>query len=83
MILKEIERTEVCLMVAGACDLYTWGSGMRGMLGHKDEEDEKVPRVVESFLGRDIVMAACGVAHTMTLGGENQGFSPATPPFSQ
>ena len=39
------------------------------MLGHKDEDDERVPRVVESLLGRDIVMAACGVAHTMALGG--------------
>lgn len=39
------------------------------MLGHKDEDDEKVPRVVESLLGRDIVTAACGVAHTMALGG--------------
>lgn len=56
-------------MVTDACDLYTWGSGHRGMLGHKDEDDERVPRVVESLLGRDIVMAACGVAHTMALGG--------------
>ena len=55
---------------AGACDLYTWGSGLRGMLGHKDEDDEKFPRVVESLLGRDITMAACGVAHTMAVGGE-------------
>ena len=42
------------------------------MLGHKDGDDEKVPRVVESLLGRDIIMAACGVAHTMALGGEIQ-----------
>lgn len=41
------------------------------MLGHKDEDDERLPRVVESLLGRDITMAACGVAHTMALGGEN------------
>lgn len=39
------------------------------MLGHKDEDDERLPRVVESLLGRDITMAACGVAHTMALGG--------------
>lgn len=41
------------------------------MLGHKDEDDERLPRVVESLLGRDITMAACGVAHTMALGGEH------------
>ena len=41
------------------------------MLGHKDEFDEKLPRVVESLLGRDIVMVACGVAHTIALSGES------------
>ncbi len=40
------------------------------MLGHKDEDDEMLPRVVESLLGRDIVMLACGVYHTMALSGE-------------
>ena len=65
-----VEALTVFSMATDACDLYTWGSGLRGMLGHKDEDDERVPRVVESLLGRDIVMAACGVAHTMALGGE-------------
>ena len=55
----------------GACDLYTWGSGLRGMLGHKDEDNEKLPRVVESLLGRDISMVVCGVAHTMALSGKS------------
>ena len=50
--------------------MYTWGSGLRGMLGHKDEDNEKLPRVVESLLGRDITMVACGVAHTIALSGE-------------
>ena len=40
------------------------------MLGHKDEDNEKLPRVVESLLGRDITMVSCGVAHTMALSGE-------------
>ena len=40
------------------------------MLGHKDEDREKIPRVVESLLGRDIVMAVCGVSHTIALSGE-------------
>ena len=57
----------------GACDLYTWGSGVRGMLGHKDEDSERLPRVVEALLGRDIVMVACGAAHTMALSGERDG----------
>ena len=59
------------VFLTGACDLYTWGSGLRGMLGHKDEDNEKLPRVVESLLGRDISMVACGVAHTMALSGKS------------
>lgn len=39
------------------------------MLGHKDEDNEMLPRVVESLLGRDIGMVACGVSHTMALSG--------------
>ena len=41
------------------------------MLGHKDEDDEKLPRVVESLLGRDISMVACGVKHTIALSGQS------------
>ena len=40
------------------------------MLGHKDEDNEILPRVVESLLGRDIVTVACGVHHTIALSGE-------------
>ena len=52
-------------------DLYMWGSGGRGRLGHKDDDNELVPRIVESFLGRNIVMLACGSAHTMALSGKD------------
>ena len=45
------------------------------MLGHKDEDNERLPRVVESLLGRDISMAACGVVHTIAL-----SVSPLKPP---
>lgn len=40
------------------------------MLGHKDEDREKLPRVVESLLGKDINMAALGISHTLALSGE-------------
>lgn len=62
--------TVVHVSFLDACDLYTWGCGERGMLGHKDEDQEMLPRVVESLLGRDIVMVACGISHTIALSGE-------------
>ena len=63
--------THVYVLVLGACDLYTWGSGTRGMLGHKEEDREKLPRVVESLLGRDITMATCSSSHTLALSSES------------
>lgn len=53
-----------------ACDLYLWGGGTRGKLGHKEDEKEMCPRVVEALLGRNITMVACGMAHTMALSSE-------------
>lgn len=67
-------RTKVTVS-ENACDLYTWGSGGRGMLGHKDEDSERLPRVVESLLGRDIVMIACGISFTMALTVTGEVFS--------
>lgn len=62
-------RTTV-LVKESACDLYTWGGGGRGRLGHKEDDRELLPRVVESLLGRNITMVACGGAHTITLSSE-------------
>ena len=53
-----------------ACDLYLWGGGSRGKLGHKEDEKELWPRVVEALLGKNITMVACGMAHTMALSSE-------------
>ena len=50
-----------------ACDLYTWGDGNTGMLGHGENGEENVPRVVEALLSKDMWKATCGVTHTITL----------------
>lgn len=50
-------------------DLYMWGLGGRGRLGHKGDESEFIPRIVESFLGHSVVMLACGNGHTLALSG--------------
>ena len=48
-----------------------WGGGGRGRLGHKDDDPESQPRVVESLLGHNIAMIACGGAHTLALSGKS------------
>ena len=56
-------------MLSDACDIYTWGSSTKGTLGHGEEEEELVPRVVEALLGRDIRKLACGYEHTLAVSG--------------
>ena len=53
-----------------SCHLYLWGGGSRGKLGHKEDEKEMWPRVVEALLEKNITMVACGTAHTMALSSE-------------
>ena len=55
--------------VLDASDLYTWGDGKSGKLGHGEDTDEFNPRILEALLGRDIVGMACGSAHTITVTG--------------
>jgi len=52
-----------------ACDVYTWGASTKGTLGHGEEEEELVPRVIEALLGRDIRNIACGYEHTLAVSG--------------
>ncbi|KAG6549825.1 hypothetical protein Mapa_008806 [Marchantia paleacea] len=48
-------------------ELYTCGSGSFGQLGHGDCEERLLPCKVQSLSGRAVVMAACGMRHTLVL----------------
>ena len=50
-----------------ACDIYTWGSSFKGMLGHGEETEEITPRVVEALLGRDVRKISCGTEHMLAV----------------
>lgn len=54
-------------MLFRSCDLYTWGDGTTGMLGHGENGEENVPRVLEALLSKDIWKVACGVTHTIAV----------------
>lgn len=55
------------LLKDNSCDLYLWGGGDRGRLGHKDDKPRFLPNVVESLLGHNVTMIACGGSHTIAL----------------
>ncbi|RLN96125.1 hypothetical protein BBJ28_00006483 [Nothophytophthora sp. Chile5] len=73
---KALHRTTIVTVACGAQhslaitdggELYTWGSGEDGRLGHGDMRDRVVPRKVMSLLRERVVHASCGGAHTAVL----------------
>lgn len=63
-----IEKNTAKLVVReDASDVYTWGCGRFGRLGHGDDVDEAAPRVLEPLLGKDVVFMALGTAHSMAI----------------
>ena len=41
------------------------------MLGHGENGEESVPKVVEALISKDIVKLACGVTHTIVATSES------------
>ena len=58
-----------CAILAAAphCEIYTWGIGTDGRLGHGSEMDESSPRVVEALLSLRVTSIAAGGAHTVAV----------------
>ncbi|DAZ94414.1 TPA: hypothetical protein N0F65_003443 [Lagenidium giganteum] len=48
-------------------ELYTWGGGMYGKLGHGNESGHTVPCLVETLKGLQVRQVACGSRHTVVL----------------
>lgn len=54
-------------VVTSAGQLFTFGDGTFGVLGHGDRRSVSMPREVESLKGLRTVRAACGVWHTAAV----------------
>ncbi|KAF8411664.1 hypothetical protein HHK36_004222 [Tetracentron sinense] len=48
-------------------EVYTWGRGANGRLGHGDIEDRKIPTLVEALRDRHVKNIACGSNFTATI----------------
>mmetsp|Transcript_35801 Transcript_35801/g.55083 ORF Transcript_35801/g.55083 Transcript_35801/m.55083 type:complete len:595 (+) Transcript_35801:211-1995(+) len=53
--------------VAANGDLYTWGGGMYGKLGHGGENGQTTPKRVEGLNGIPVSQIACGSRHTAVI----------------
>jgi alpha-tubulin suppressor-like RCC1 family protein len=48
-------------------EVFTFGSGYYGKLGHGDKEDKTSPALVKALQGKHITHVQCGLSHTMAL----------------
>ncbi|KAG0614466.1 hypothetical protein M758_6G179200 [Ceratodon purpureus] len=65
-------------LVTTAGQLFTFGDGTFGVLGHNDRKSLYAPREVESLKGLKTVRAACGVWHTAAVVEVMVGYSSAS-----
>eukprot|EP00301_Raphidiophrys_heterophryoidea_P007651 c12931_g1_i1.p1 GENE.c12931_g1_i1~~c12931_g1_i1.p1 ORF type:complete len:1559 (-),score=432.66 c12931_g1_i1:355-4953(-) len=54
-------------IVSDEFDVYTWGKGMYGRLGHGNEKDETLPKLCHALVGKGVVQTYCGGTHTAAL----------------
>ncbi|KAL3634916.1 PH, RCC1 and FYVE domains-containing protein 1 [Castilleja foliolosa] len=48
-------------------EVYTWGKGANGSLGHGDIEDKKTPTLVEALKDKNVKSIACGSNYTSAI----------------
>ncbi|XP_047310627.1 PH, RCC1 and FYVE domains-containing protein 1-like [Impatiens glandulifera] len=48
-------------------EVFTWGRGENGRLGHGDTEDRKAPTLVEAFRDKHVKNIACGYNYTASI----------------
>ena len=48
-------------------EMFTWGKGSDGRLGHGNESNESQPRPIEAFSGIPIGFIACGYVTTAAI----------------
>ena len=60
-----------CITKSG--ELYTWGKGRYGRLGHGNSDDQTTPKLVQAFHGLSVVCVACGSGDSQTLAVTSDG----------
>lgn len=48
-------------------NLFTWGNGGFGRLGHDEDVNEPAPKLVEELINEEVVNVSCGAFHTLAL----------------
>ncbi|VEN50261.1 unnamed protein product [Callosobruchus maculatus] len=56
-----------CLALSADSDVYSWGEGDDGKLGHGNRQSYETPKLIEALQGYEIVDIACGGAHSAAI----------------
>ncbi|KAL4590552.1 hypothetical protein LXL04_003484 [Taraxacum kok-saghyz] len=56
-----------CAVLTSRSEIFTWGMGANGRLGHGDFEDRKTPTLVESLKDRHVKSISCGSSYTASI----------------
>ncbi|KAF0521745.1 rcc1 domain-containing protein 1 [Gigaspora margarita] len=56
-----------CLALTQTGQVFSWGSGRYGQLGHGDTKSLDKPKVIEFFLGLRVIQIACGGWHSAVI----------------
>ncbi|TKY53724.1 E3 ubiquitin-protein ligase HERC1 [Spatholobus suberectus] len=55
------------VVLTSRSELYTWGRGANGRLGHGDTDDQKAPTLVEALKDRHVKNISCGSTFTSCI----------------
>eukprot|EP00002_Diphylleia_rotans_P012394 TRINITY_DN2423_c0_g2_i3.p1 TRINITY_DN2423_c0_g2~~TRINITY_DN2423_c0_g2_i3.p1 ORF type:complete len:371 (+),score=65.24 TRINITY_DN2423_c0_g2_i3:87-1199(+) len=56
-------------------DVFTWGYGQHGQLGHGSEEYEFIPKFVKKLLGSKVIWIAAGQSHSLAISDDGAAYT--------
>jgi alpha-tubulin suppressor-like RCC1 family protein len=64
--------SEHSILLSNTGELYSWGYGILGALGHGDTRTQHMPKKINHFRGQRIIDVSCGEQHTLAVANDGQ-----------